>query len=155
MIQRIQTVYLFLVFLFALIFLFLPLGTIDIGGVLFDIKSWRIVSANGSEILEHAGFFRIIVVSVPFLVMILSLITTFQYKQRLLQIRLGKLNLLLHVLLVVVTFFYLDSIRIAFNANLTYAAGIIFPLISMILVVLANRAIRRDENLVRAADRLR
>jgi hypothetical protein len=155
MLQRIQTVYLFLVFIFALIFLFLPKGTIDVNGVFFAIKSWRIISSDGTQTLEYAGFFRIMVVSIPFLIMILSLITTFRYKQRLLQIRLGKLNLLLHVLLVVVTFFYLDSIRIAFNAHLSYNAGIVFPLISMILVIMANRAIKRDEELVRSADRLR
>jgi hypothetical protein len=155
MIQRIQTVYLFLVFIFALIFLFLPKGTIDVGGVLFEVKSWRIISVDGTQTLEYSGFLRIMTVVTPFLIMILSIVTTFLYKQRLLQIKLGKLNLLLHLLLVVVTFFYLDSVRIAFNAHLSYGVGIIFPLISMVLVFLANRAIRRDEELVRSADRLR
>jgi hypothetical protein len=155
MIQRIQTVYLFLVFLFALIFLFMTKGTIEVGGVIFEIKSWRIISEDGTQTLEYSGFLRIMVTSIPFIIMILSIITTFMYKQRILQITLGKLNLLLHVLLVVVTFFYLDAIRISFNAHLSYGVGIVFPLISMILVVMANRAIRRDEQLVRSADRLR
>jgi hypothetical protein len=155
MIQRIQTIYLFLVFIFAIVFLFLPLGTLYTGAMAFDINAWKIESADDTQILEYSGYLRIMVLVVPFLIMILSLITTFMYKQRLLQIKLGKLNTLLHVLLIVVTFFYLDDIRIAYSGDLSYGIGIIFPLISMILIIIANRAIRRDENLVRSADRLR
>jgi hypothetical protein len=92
---------------------------------------------------------------IAIIVMIVSIYTTFQFRKRIIQIKLGKANILLNVFLVVVTFFYLDGIKEGIAAQFSYKIGVVFPLLSMILILMANRAIRRDENLVRATDRLR
>ncbi len=155
MIQRIQTVYLFLVFLFALLFIVFPKGIIDIDGVVYTVKSWSIVSSDGAEKLEYSSILGIISMILPFFIMILSIYTSLLFKNRLLQIKLGKVNIFLHVILVVSTFFYLDQLKNTFSGEFSYGVGVVFPLISMVFILLAGRAIRRDEELVRSADRLR
>ena len=155
MIQRIQTVYLFLGFIFAILFLALPLGKIDINGMVYVVKSWSIVSADGTEKLDYSSILGVVAMVLPFIIMILCVYTTFLYKNRLLQIKLGKINIFLHVILVVSTFFYLDGIKSEFSGVLTYGVAVVFPLLAMIFILLAGRAIRKDEELVRSADRLR
>lgn len=155
MIQRIQTVYLFLVFLFALLFLIFPKGSIDINGVVYTIKSWSIVSADGTEKLDSPSILGIVSMIIPFIIMVLSIYTTLLFKNRLLQIKLGKINIFLHVILVVSTFFFLDGIKNNYSGEFTYGVGLVFPLLSMILILMAGKAIRKDEELVRSADRLR
>ncbi len=155
MIQRIQTVYLFLVVVFSLFFLFLPLGHFMVNDSKVLIKSL----GQANEYLDAAGMFvqlaGYIILAITFVVMALSVYTTLQYKRRLFQIQLGKVNILLHVIIVVITFFYIDGLKELINDTFSYGAAIFFPLLSMIMILMANRAIRKDENMVRAADRLR
>jgi hypothetical protein len=155
MIQRIQSVYLFLVFLFALLFLSFPKANIEVSGLTYSVKTLGIINPATEEILGYKNWLGTISAIVPFLIMILSVVTTFMYKKRLLQIKLGGLNILLHLLLIVTTFFYLDAVKTELNASLSYGIALIFPFVSMVFILFANRAIRRDENLVRSADRLR
>lgn len=155
MIQRVQTVYLFLVFLFSLLFLLFPKGYLEISSAIYEIRSTGLTEKEGNEALSAAGVLRYFAMFLPIFIMILTLYTTGSFKNRVLQMKLGKINILLHVVLVVSTFFFLDSIKNLYSGEFSYGVAVIFPLASMILILLANRAIRRDENLVRSADRLR
>jgi len=155
MLQRIQTVYLFLVLVFTLLFLFFPLGSLEVGATLFVIKTWG-VSPESEQILgDYNKLLGMLSLILAFIVMILTVYITLQYKNRLLQIKLGKINILVHMILIVAAFFYLDSIKQGLEDFFSYGVAIIFPLLSMILILMANRAIKRDEELVRSADRLR
>lgn len=155
MLQRIQSVYLFLVFIFALLTLLLPLGNFETNGFLFVVKSWGVVGEtallNGLKPL-WSGYFLLLLLLV---IMCLSVYTTFSYKARRKQIRLGKMNIMLHLVLIVVAFFYLDQLKAMTDMDFSYGIAIIFPLLSMVLILMANRAIKRDEDMVRSADRLR
>jgi hypothetical protein len=155
MIQRIQTVYLFLVMIFTLLFLIFPVGGFQAATDNFLVKTWSIIPEGYQELGIETGFLGYIASALAIIVMIVSIYTTFQFKKRLLQIKLGKMNILLNVFLVVLTFFYLDNVREDVAAQFSYKVGVVFPLLSMILILMANRAIRRDENMIRAADRLR
>jgi hypothetical protein len=155
MIQRIQSVYLFLVFIFAILYVFIPKGTLEFADAIYHVGFGDIVANDGESIPGTSSFLRILVMILPFLIMILTVWTIFKYKQRLLQIKLNAFNLLLHILLIVVTFFYIDSLKEAFDGVFTYGGAIMFPLVSLIFIFMANRAIRKDEQLVRSADRLR
>jgi len=155
MIQRIQTVFLSLVFILSLLFLFLPMGYIEMSEAVFKVKPWGLVSdmpASESNPATIQGMFIIILTAI---IMVITIVTIVRFKKRLQQIQLGKLNILLHVGLVVLTFFYLDVFQNNYSGSFSYGAAVIMPLVSMILILLANRAIRKDENLVRSADRLR
>ncbi len=155
MIQRVQSVYLLISSILILLFLLMPVGYINIDEILLEIKTWGITSTDGSEVVNGINTLGISVVIVSFIALIICLFSTFSYKKRLLQIKLGKLNILIHSAIVFLAFFYVEEIKNSYSGDFSWGSPIIFPLVSMVLLLLANRAIRRDENLVRSADRLR
>ncbi len=73
-----------------------------------------------------------------------------QYKARKKQFIINRLNMLINLALVV----YL-VIKVFNTPDISTETGAIFPLLSVILLSLANRLIMKDERLVRAADRIR
>jgi len=81
----------------------------------------------------------------------------FRYRNRLLQIKLGLLNsLLIGGSLAAIVYYSFEGEEISANTiQGDYELGLYLPAIAMILNLLANRFIRRDEMLVRSADRLR
>ena len=156
MLQRIQSLYLLMVFVFALLFLSLPLGYVTLEGASY------VVRATGTDLPERyqemvsMGFWRPTVIILFFGILILTVYTTFQYKHRLLQVRLGRLNMLIHMGLIISTFFLIDSVKTSVGAvESSYGAGIFFPVASLMFIFLANRAIMKDEKRIRAADRIR
>lgn len=155
MIQRIQSIYLSLVFIFSLLFLFLPMGYLEIADITYKIKAWGLNSDNLPSETQTSFLHGMSIIFLTVIIMILTVLTIFRYKKRLQQIQFGKLNILLHVGLVVLAFFYLDTFQQNFSGIFSYGAAVVMPLVSMILILLANRAIRKDDNLVRSADRLR
>ena len=81
----------------------------------------------------------------------------FRYRNRLLQIKLGLLNsLLIGGALAAIVYFSFEGEELSANTvQGEYEVGLYLPAIAMILNLLANRFIRRDEQLVRSANRLR
>ncbi len=155
MLQRVQSVYLFLVFVFAILFFVLPIGQFITDTAVFSFRLLRY-----GYFFEHTGFSanlqNTLLIILWASILILTLVMIFQYRKRMLQIRLGKLNMLLHVFLIMLTFFFLDGLRsqadiVGFN----YGAGVVFPVVSLLFILMAIRAIRKDEELVRSADRFR
>jgi len=87
---------------------------------------------------------------------VLSVVTLFLYRNRLLQIRLLAFNILATIVLVIAIFlYYINSIEKITGILPAYKFGAFCPLICLIFLVLANRFIRKDESLVRSSDRLR
>ncbi|WP_459211098.1 DUF4293 domain-containing protein [Aquimarina rhabdastrellae] len=85
---------------------------------------------------------------------VLSLVTIFLFKNRKLQFVLGRLNIILNFILLGVFVYW--SLTISGEASVS-EKGIekLIPVISIVLLVLANRAIKKDEDLVKSVDRLR
>jgi ABC-type polysaccharide transport system permease subunit len=54
-------------------------------------------------------------------------------------------------------FFYIPMIekKISIVPDYSKAFGIYLPLVALVFLIMANRAIKRDDKLVRSADRLR
>ncbi len=155
MLQRIQSIYLFLVFVFALLYALFPVAQLDSETALYTVRLIQFGSIFAETPLTM-GFLGVMAVVLWFAVAIMTVYMTFQYKNRLFQIKLSKLNMLLHAALVLVSFFFVDNLREQLdNATMSYGAGILFPVISLIFILMAIKAIRRDENLVRSADRIR
>lgn len=86
---------------------------------------------------------------------VLTLIAIFLFRNRALQLRLSNVNLLLICILIGLLFFWADTLGNTLNTRISYQYGSYLPLIQLIFTFLASRAIRRDEELVRSADRLR
>lgn len=156
MLQRIQTVYLFLVGLLAIALIFVPLGSFDLEGIRFPLGVLGLESVEGIPSELRGNWLGYLLPALVLMILILTFFTIFQYKRRRYQIQLGKFNILLHIGLVVAAFFFIDQFSAGLpGISFRYGVGIFLPLVSMILVLLANRAIKKDDELVRAADRIR
>ena len=136
MIQRIQSIYLILASIasLALPFIFSLYATSD------GTAAW----AKDDPIV--LGLFA--------LSGVLSLITIFLYKKRQNQFVLGRLTIILNFVLLGVLV-YRSQILSGGTAVLEKGIGMVIPLISIVLLALANKAIKRDEDLVKSVDRLR
>jgi len=137
MIQRIQTIYLLLAFITmgALPFVF-PLQT-DASGikrVFFTDHTVDFVLFLGSALL--------------------SIITIFLFKNRQLQFVLGRLNIILNLILLGLFVYHSLSVS-GEGAPSEKGIGMFLPIFSIVFLVLANKAIKKDEDLVKSVDRLR
>ncbi len=155
MIQRIQSVYLFLVFVFGLLFALLPMAGFTVEATTASLRLLYFRSFF-EETVFLSSWHIVLLTIIWAVIMLVTVITTFQYKNRLLQIKLGKLNILLHVVLIMLVFFFIDVLRGQVNvAEFSYGAAVLFPVISLIFILMAIKAIKKDEALVRSADRFR
>ena len=85
---------------------------------------------------------------------LLSFITIFLYKKRQNQFVLGRLTILINFILLGVLV-YRSQILSGGAAALEKGIGMAIPLVSIVFIALANKAIKRDEDLVKSVDRLR
>jgi p-aminobenzoyl-glutamate transporter AbgT len=81
----------------------------------------------------------------------------FQFRNRFGQLKLGMVNLLLIVAVFGLQFYFSNLGEAALNPKLEgqFQPAFYLPTLALMLNLLANRFIRRDEQLVRSADRLR
>lgn len=150
MIQRKQTVFLFLSAVLGVLTLCLPLATFDAEGfTLYRVYSlWMTAPGCAPSYLPWPLF------AVMLLAASLSVYTIFRYMHRTLQASLCLVNVMLHVIwyvaLAVLSKFLAPN---AADFHLGFAAA--FPAVSLILCFMARQSILSDERKVRAADRLR
>jgi hypothetical protein len=156
MLQRIQTVFLALVVLLGIVFMFIPV--IEYEGIknFYQMNSYHTISHGREIIFNNVG-----VGVLGGIITLLSLTTIFLYKNRSLQMKLGKLNILLIAAQIAAIVFYNDAIeKIVSESALSemetnIQLGAIIPVVNLILTYLAIHFIKKDDKLVRAADRLR
>ena len=137
MLQRIQTVYLILAFVTA--------------GVLpFFIPLWTM--ANGKEYVFMQNQLYVALLGLSTTLTIVSIIS---YKKRQNQFVLGRLNIILNLILL--GLFVYRSLNISGETPAVSEKGIgmFLPIVAILLLVLANKAIKKDEDLVKSVDRLR
>ncbi len=163
MIQRIQSLFLFGVFLCTVLLFFTGVASVVTASHHYNFSIWGFVEM-GQDTNQLLVSTRILLFSTV-LLSFLSLIILFNFKNRILQIRLSRLCLLLLVAYAVGLFFYFEHALeqvpelSAADANTTktihYALGAILPIIAILFTLLALNAIKKDEALVRSADRIR
>lgn len=147
MIQRIQTVFLFLSAVFAGVLFFVPIASFDLGN---EIVNLSIFGAGNSVKAMPLLILTILMLLIPF-------VTIFMFKKRELQLKLSSLNVFLNAVFCGLIFLFYDN---SIQENLlvetiTYAFGTYIPLINMVLSVLAMRWIKKDIELIKSIDRLR
>jgi hypothetical protein len=85
---------------------------------------------------------------------VLSIVSIFLYKTRQHQFVLGRLNIILNLILLGLLIF--NSITLSGDVALSKKGiGLMLPFVSIVLLVLANKAIQKDEKLVKSSNRLR
>ena len=142
MIQRIQSIYLTIVFTLSAI---LPLV----------FKLW---DDSNKEVyaLELLSDLSIIAKLVPVFFLIsalLAIVSIFKYKKRQLQFVLGRIIILINLFLLGILIYL--SLNIPGEASSEKGIGMFIPVVVILFTVLANKAIKKDEDLVKSVDRLR
>lgn len=89
-----------------------------------------------------------------FISALLAIVTIFLFKNRQLQFVLGRLNILINLFLLGILI-YLSQTLSGEALVSEKGIGMFFPVIVILLLVLANKAIKKDEDLVKSVDRLR
>ncbi len=136
MIQRIQTVYLFGVALLAAV---LP--------NLFYL--WKM--EDGTEVYAKTELWLAVCF---YLSSLMALINIVLFKNRKNQFVINRLNILLNLFLL--GFFVYRSLNLSGEAVASEKGiGMLIPVFSIVFLVLANKAIKKDEDLVKSVDRLR
>lgn len=151
MLQRIQSLYLLAISLISISLFFLPIaGYLDDTFILTLLGVRTTIPVNP---FQTPNVIPLLIINS--LLFIFTTITIFLYTNRPLQLRLCKSILLTNTVFIVIIFFYADDIASLFlsKANYKFAAGL--PLITFVLLFLATRAIKKDEALVKSAERLR
>ena len=134
--QRIQTLYMSVVVLLAVCLLFV-----------FEVG----VDANGVALL---GKDIVLVFFESVLTMLIVIVAIFQFKNRQNQFVLNRVAILIQFFLL--GFFVYRALSMP-GEVLTSEKGIVafVPIVSIVLLALANRAIKKDEDLVKSVDRIR
>ena len=158
MLQRLQTLYLAIVAIACILLFFFPLANYydEIQGN-YKFFLYGIQSMDPEPKVAFSSFFTIPLIFLVVVSFIFTVSTIFLYKKRLLQIRICTFNVLTNIVLImVIFFFYATRIKTMTLIEPDYNyVGMVLPLISLAFLVLSSRAIRKDEALVKSADRLR
>lgn len=152
MIQRIQTVYLLLVTICTAVCLFLPVGRFLAGDVM-NIDLYNLYLSLGDNLRDYSvwALFALLL-----LASIISFVTIFLYKRRMLQVRMTIFcALLLLGYCIAYAFFVYRFIDMSEGVEFKVSWAASLPIVSVILDYLAFRGIMKDEMLIRALDRLR
>ncbi|WP_439130416.1 DUF4293 domain-containing protein [Polaribacter sp.] len=143
MIQRIQTVYLFL-------------ASIVSGGLIFVFNLWNTVKEKIFVVnLFSKEVFTLKVIPFMFIISaILSIVSIFLFKNRKLQFVIGRIIILINLFLLGLLIYL--SLNVSGETMVSEKGiGMFLPIVVILLIVLANKAIKKDEDLVKSVDRLR
>lgn len=137
MLQRIQTVYLILTF-------------IIIGILPFFIPLWSIDGVKPYFFMQNVVYTILFGLSAT-----LSLFSIFSYKKRQNQFVMGRLNIIFNLILLGLFLYHLLNLSGETSKVSEKGIGIFLPLVAIVLLVLANKSIKKDEDLVKSVDRIR
>ena len=157
MIQRIQTIYILLFTIILFSALFFPFAIVSNGHDIYSLypaSGWEF--NNGEIDLGNSSYYIGYLVAVSF-----SILMLVNFKKRAKQLKYGKIC----YLIVVITLVYMlinvnnksqilveDEVS---NLSIVFSFSMYMLIASLPIMFLANRAIKKDENLVKSLDRLR
>lgn len=148
MIQRKQTLFLLATAIIAALVLFIPFQTISLLGATSGLS--LLEGLKHPDAISSQIYFPLIL---NILVILLSFITIFQFKNRPLQYKLANLTLLCNVF--VTGLFFLLTFFKGNAEDVHFTVGAFLPLVGGAFPFLAGHFIKKDEQLVRSADRIR
>tara|TARA_R110002072_G_scaffold7580_1_gene41154 strand:+ start:467 stop:877 length:411 start_codon:yes stop_codon:yes gene_type:complete len=136
MLQRIQTIY-----------LLIAAGVS--AGLIYVFELWE--TSEGIKVFANDNMY---VFSAFLASALLSVVSIFKYKKRKSQFMLGRLNIILNFFLL--GFFVYQSLNLSGETAVSEKGiGMFLPIVSIVFLALANKAIKKDEDLVKSVDRLR
>ena len=146
MIQRIQTIYLAIAIICIGLALIFPFGTYD--GIEFNVFGVNKISVINSYPLIYNVIASII----------LSLLAIFTFKNRKRQQLYNKVNFVILLILLVGIFIGFNNLKSSLDIakeNISYGIGMFLPIVALVAIIMAYRAIKKDEDLIKSMDRIR
>ena len=137
MIQRKQSIYLFVAGLVSMLF------AINLNKLVEITLNFLSNPEKGSTLFSLAFFFSAA----------LSFLAIIMFKNRKVQMALGWINIILNILLI--GSFIFSLLNLPGGGNPEKGIWAIVPLISIVLLSIANRLIKKDDDLVKSVDRFR
>lgn len=110
-----------------------------------------VLGKDGSVIMERN---EPLIAGLIFVSIALAFISILSFRKRQQQFVLNRLNIILNFVLLGVFVYRLLTLSGETIVS-EKGIGVLFPIISIVFLVLANKAIKRDEDLVKSVDRLR
>ncbi|MGZ3884807.1 MAG: DUF4293 domain-containing protein [Bacteroidia bacterium] len=149
MIQRVQSLFLAAIVVLSALLMFLPFQEIISGD-----KHYLLYLMPGC-LKEIVRPFIYLPVIVNIVVALLSLACIFMYKNRQLQMRLCQVILALSAVMIsaLLAFRYVSFETGTYTVN--HLPASVVPVLNVVFAFLARRSIKKDEELVRSADRIR
>jgi glucan phosphoethanolaminetransferase (alkaline phosphatase superfamily) len=161
MIQRIQSIFLLIVVILSSVLFFVDIASFPHGAETFtqDVIALHVHGADGNTAANGTVSNNYHLATMNGAIAVIALITIFLFRNRKRQMLLGNLNMLVIVAMIVLIFLSVDknagSIVSGQKLPVNYQAGAYLPVGMLIFTFLANRFIKKDEDLVRSADRIR
>lgn len=162
MIQRIQSLFLLVAAVIPIVLLFIPMGYVDTADAQYVYNSLvlklNIPDGTAAIRLYYVAFCLVLTTA-------LSLVALFSYKKRVRQVQIVSITMIVYLItlmlmlwvcpdIIFTKYFSARSVDFTFTfANKTLMLILVF--VEAICLFLANKFIKKDEKLVRAADRLR
>lgn len=151
MIQRIQTVYLALAVILLVLCQCMPLAAFEPSGMGFPSVMYSLVLLGGDGAIESYAPIPLFILTV--VTEIVSVLAIIGYKNRRRQMSTCTIAIITNLLWLIAYALLCLSLKADGSFNVRIAAS--FPIIALILTAMARRAIKKDDNLVRSADRIR
>ena len=144
MIQRIQSVFLFLASLSLWSLFKIPFA-------LSDVETTPFFEDRLFSIQDHSVLLALTIIGG-----LCSFVAIFMFKKRENQMRLGYVGIICSLFIAIAAFWliYSNSSQMS-NAVIEDQIGLYIPIISLILIIIANMFIKKDVQLVQSMDRLR
>jgi hypothetical protein len=146
MIQRIQSVYLLLVIIISALLFLIPLFRLENTG---SVLTAQVITTSFS--ITTNSFLVILNCAIGGI----AFISVFLYNNRTAQVKACNVNMIIICVVIGLLFYTADTLTNGMNQKAHYQAGTYLPLLQLVFTFLAMRAIKKDEELVRSADRLR
>ncbi len=136
MLQRIQSVYLFICILLS--------------GVLpFFIKLWNVTNKSAIFAADNKLYIGLFLISA-----VLAAISIFSFKKRQNQFVINRLNMILNFIIIGLLVYHSLNLP-GESTDSEKGIGMLLPIFSIVFLALANKAIKKDEDLVKSVDRIR
>jgi hypothetical protein len=159
MIQRIQTLFLLAaavisIFLFFTSFSEKSIPESDGSVTRYVLKLTNVTRVPAEKISLTGGYYNILMPVINIAGMLVTLIAIFTYKKRALQIKLCMFGILLFIIMIVVVFSASENMGLP-EIPPHYLEGIYLIAAQIIFLLAAHKFIRKDELLIRSANRIR
>ena len=155
MMQRLQSLFLAGIVIASILLFTFPVATIQGNGIENTILKINGLYETGlTGIVERNKTFYLPQIN-NLLIALFALASLFLFRNRHLQMILTTINGVLSLILLLAFVFYLMQVNREYEGTVKATLTAILPVIMVIFNILAYRAIKRDDDLVKSLDRLR